>query len=165
MKKLILSMVLVAGTAFSMMAQGQKCENQCGKQCAQTTQCAAQQPQCCDILFNGITLTPEQQAKFQTLKEAKAKKQAECKAKKQADMKEAKEHKQACRKQQLEEVKAILTPEQYVVYLENFYLSPMPAQKHGNMNANHGKMKAHGEKRQLKGNATRATKAESRSKK
>lgn len=76
--------------------------------------------------FEGITLTPDQQTKIDALK-------ADCKANREkckADKKAAKEQARADRKQAkrdyLNKVKGILTPDQYVVFLENIVVSDGP---------------------------------------
>lgn len=91
------------------------------------------------VLFEGITLTPEQQTKLATLKKnrAESRKTRMEAGKQQRDENRAKmrEERKNARKQNLADMKQVLTPEQYVVYLENVVVNApdnrMPA--HGNM--------------------------------
>lgn len=83
--------------------------------------CPAQRP--CADPFAGINLTQEQQTKLTALRE-------KCKTNRAAADKARKDRFQqrdsmvrANKKQRLEEVKAILTPEQYVVFLENMVVA------------------------------------------
>lgn len=76
--------------------------------------------------FEGINLTADQQSKLDALK-------ADCKAKREqykADRKAAKDQARTDRKQAkrdyLNRVKGILTPDQYVVFLENIVVSDAP---------------------------------------
>lgn len=83
-------------------------------------------------MFAGIELTQNQQAELQKLREsikadrqkaaevAKAKRQ-KAKEKAKADMKDMREKRINAKKEYLAKIKNILTPEQYVKYLENFY--------------------------------------------
>lgn len=129
--------------------KGQKCDN--GQQCAK-----GQKPGKAGKQFNpfeGLSLTEAQQAQINQLQE-------KCKTERQAKAEAAKCDKQKCdsvkaadrqaaKKAYLEEVKTILGPEQYVVFLENVY-----------MNAGHqngGKQQAFkqgpkGDRPQMKGN-------------
>lgn len=73
--------------------------------------------------FEGLNLSAEQQSKLDALK-------AECNANREAQAKQRQEAKQAkkegackARTEQLAKIKEILTPEQYVKFLENSYLN------------------------------------------
>lgn len=127
-KNLIIAMACVAMTAgFTAAAQTEKkCDKQqCPKteQCQQKQQCT-QPGQCarpCE--FEGLNLTDAQKAQIKTIKEEqfaqrKAAKESkkEAKAKAKGDRRAARE---AARAEYLNKVKAVLTPEQYVQYLEN----------------------------------------------
>ncbi len=132
MKKIFLATVVMAASMFSFNAFAQKPKN-CPATCADSTACPALK---CDRPdpFIGITLTPDQQTKLQTLKaETKAKREAkakECKAKVKADRAQRAEAMKACKKEYLESVKEILGPDQYVVFLENIVLN-QPGPKAG----------------------------------
>lgn len=77
--------------------------------------------------FEGLNLSAEQQTKLEALKtecQAQRKANAEArKADKQNRQKANKEEARKARTEQLAKIKAILTPEQYVQFLENNYLS------------------------------------------
>lgn len=122
MKKTILSLAaaVIAFSSFSSYARTPERKASC--QSTDSTCCVAMRGDRQRPAFNpfeGITLSAEQQTQLQAL-------QADCKAKAEsakADRKDkarkAKSDRQANRKAQLERIKAILTPEQYVTYLEN----------------------------------------------
>ncbi len=132
MKKIFLATVVMAASMFSFNAFAQKPKN-CPSACPDSAACPALK---CDRPdpFIGITLTPEQQTKIQTLKaETKAKRQAmakECKAKVKNDRAQRAEAMKASKKEYLESVKEILGPDQYVVFLENIVLN-QPSPKAG----------------------------------
>ncbi|MDE6121114.1 MAG: hypothetical protein K2F63_04935 [Muribaculaceae bacterium] len=73
--------------------------------------------------FEGLNLSADQQARLDALKkENQAKRKADCQQK--ADKKrQACDEAKAARADQLAKIKEILTPEQYVAFLENNYLS------------------------------------------
>lgn len=123
------------------------------------------------LAFAGITLTADQQNKLTNLREnARAQREAfraEAKANKEAnkaDMnKENKNGKRAegfakrreARKNYLNGVKEILTPEQYVVFLENVYMMPQQGPRMDKANLHKAKAgkdskKSKGERREMK---------------
>lgn len=140
MKKGILSIAVVAASLFSFNAFAQDksatpdCCNtpaQCvnAQACPGNPQACPGNPQACPVQrpcadpFAGINLTQEQQTKLTALRE-------KCKTNRAAADKARKDRFQqrdsmvrATKKQRLEEVKAILTPEQYVVFLENMVVA------------------------------------------
>lgn len=147
MKKGILSIAVVAASLFSFNAFAQDksatpdCCNtpaQCvnaqacpgnPQACPANPQACPGNPQACPVQrpcadpFAGINLTQEQQTKLTALRE-------KCKTNRAAADKARKDRFQqrdsmvrANKKQRLEEVKAILTPEQYVVFLENMVVA------------------------------------------
>ena len=85
------------------------------------------------VLFEGITLTPEQKTKLQTLRDSR--KEARTAKAEQAKQQRADRRKQAVemKRQRLADMKQILTPEQYVVYLENIVVNQpsQPAMRAG----------------------------------
>lgn len=91
------------------------------------------------VFFEGITLTPEQQTKIQTLRNA-------CKQERKDRMTQARQERTDRKKaaadrqrQRLAEMKQILTPEQYVVYLENIVVNrPAGDNMHGRHAMKHG---------------------------
>ena len=147
MKKGILSIAVVAASLFSFNAFAQDksatpdCCNtpaQCvnaqacpgnPQACPGNPQACPGNPQACPVQrpcadpFAGIDLTQEQQTKLTALRE-------KCRTNRAAADKARKDRFQqrdsmvrANKKQRLEEVKAILTPEQYVVFLENMVVA------------------------------------------
>lgn len=122
--------------SFSSFAQTQQPNTTCAAQ-----QCAASQTTCpvsgakCDAKgkgqkadpFAGLTLTDTQKAQLQELKAKRANDRATARADKQqarkADIRRNDSTRVADRKQYLEEVKAIVGPDQYVMFLENIVLN------------------------------------------
>lgn len=133
MKKGILSIAVVAASLFSFnaFAQDKSVVTACPNtpaQCVNAQACPAN-PQACPVKrpcadpFAGINLTQEQQTKLTALRE-------KCKTNRAAADKARKDRFQqrdsimrVNKKQRLEEVKAILTPEQYVIFLENMVVA------------------------------------------
>lgn len=137
MKKQIISLAIAAFalTSFTSVAQNpasaatKNCTN---KECAATkgnkdSKRPAYNP------FEGLNLSADQQAKLDALqaeqKAARDAKRTADKTKKQEARNAQKEAKKAERKAQLDKIKAILTPEQYVTFLENQYLTGHGASK------------------------------------
>lgn len=121
MKKYILSIMVVAASmvTFSAMAKDNKVENsQCKKESCDK-KCSRQGvKKDCPNPFEGMNLTQEQKDKLKAL-------QAPCqkgKADKQKMRQQRDSIAKAARAKHLADVKAILTPEQYVQYLENLAL-------------------------------------------
>lgn len=77
--------------------------------------------------FEGINLTDKQKSELQALRDnsraEKMKADEKKKADKKAEMKEMMEKRQNARKDYLAKIKGILTPEQYVQFLENSFLN------------------------------------------
>lgn len=98
----------------------QKCDKPCDKQKCAKQQCAG------DPFLEGITLSAEQQTKIDAIK---------------ADRKKAAaEGKNPCRRDFLAKMKEVLSPEQYVTYLENMVLKSPARRHHGDkaMRGGHG---------------------------
>lgn len=129
MKKIMIAAAVMAMTCgFSMKADNNKnCGQVCPVTACDTTQCAGPRgcaPAFCE--FDGIQLTDAQKAQVKSLKDkARADRAAKQQAKqdKKAQKRAGREN---AKKAYLEELKKILTPEQYVQYLENSYVKGTP---------------------------------------
>ena len=133
MKKKILSLAVIAMSMFSInaVAQNPTTNNAPAKECKK--ECKASQcndKKCdkqCPALFSGMNLTTEQQAQFKALQEKRATKMRQrvenAKAQIQSDRRQNDSLRMADRKNYLEEVKAIVGPDQYVIFLENIVLN------------------------------------------
>jgi hypothetical protein len=143
MKKILLSAVVVTMSLFSFnaMAHGKQCDKKdCQKEtCDKHKKCDKMEKTNCTNPFVGIELTKAQQEKLEALK-------ASCpiKVNKKADRKKFHQYRDSIARdakvKHLAEVKKILTPEQYVQFLENMVLnSPKKAPKHGHHGMHKGK--------------------------
>ena len=135
MKKTLLSMALIIASMTGVSAFAQTTDGTCSKKA--NTECSKS----CDKKdapkynpFAGLNLTEKQQAELQALKPSKDAKSAD---KQDKSKQTGKEDKQAMRKQfaerkrdYLAKVKSILTPDQYVQFLENSYVD-QPMMKKG----------------------------------
>lgn len=78
-------------------------------------------------LFAGLNLTEQQKSQLQQLNERKkAERQQQAQQRKEADKKAGADRRQArldAKKAYLQEVKSILGPDNYVIFLENFYIN------------------------------------------
>lgn len=139
---LAVSAIVLAGTsAFAQNNQSNQTSTLCAKQCAKGQKCMQAEKRANE--FAGITLTADQQAKIDAVKaemrkdckNASSDIKKDCKKVEAKGAKMAKEGKdkavrderrvqmEAKRSQYLGKIKEILTPEQYVTYLENQALS------------------------------------------
>lgn len=134
MKKTLLSIMVVAMSlfTFSAMAQDKKCnKKECAKEtCDKKSLCdQVGNKRNCPNPFAGIQLTQAQQEKLDALK-------ASCPLKdKKEDRKKNRQYRDSIARdakvKHLAEIRNILTPEQYVQFLENMVLdSKMKAPKH-----------------------------------
>lgn len=123
MKKLIVALAAVAMTAgFAAKADecNQPCNGarQCDTPCADApcpnTACDHQGAKFCP--FDNLNLTDAQKQQFKELRDKAVKAKADSKAARKNAKKE-------CKRQRLEEIKKILTPEQYVMFLENHFVN------------------------------------------
>lgn len=138
MKKFIVALAAMAMTA-GMAAEAKQCPQQ-NRQCRQ--ECTQQCPQCpqCPQKCDSVCATPcaRQQCAFDNLNLTDAQKQQlkDLCAKQRQCKKDAKADRKAAKQERLNAIKGILTPEQYVTFLENHFLNGggkfMPrAGKHG----------------------------------
>lgn len=145
MKKTVLGLAIAAMsfTAFSTMAQTTACNNtaSCNNEqvCTTNAACTKVDAVCTGgecALFDGLNLTDTQKAQLQKLnanrriaRELMAKARKETKMR---DVQAARADRRASKKQYLEEVKAIIGPDQYVTFLENVYINGVNGQRPGN---------------------------------
>ncbi len=126
--------------SFSSLAQTQ----QPSAACTTTQECTAQQKSCqtpkthCKAKspkadpFAGLTLSESQKTQLNALKAKRAEARAEKMQARQADMRLNDSARIANRRQYLEEVKEIIGPDQYVMYLENIVVNaPQGHARHG----------------------------------
>ena len=148
MNKKVLSAVMLCASLFTLSATAQnpKARNQncpvanCNTEavCNNPKQCA-QPGECCSVLFEGITLTEAQKSKIQDIQKARVEKRkaraAESKETAKTEKRKMREERDAARKADkrayLDGVKQVLTPEQYVIFLENAYMAPAPEPRMG----------------------------------
>lgn len=139
MKKTVLGLAIAAMsfTAFGTMAQTTNNNNAvatCNNEqvCTANTKCPKGE---CN-LFEGLNLTETQKAQLQKLNaNRKASREQLAKARKENKMRTdsaARADRRASKKQYLEEVKAIIGPDQYVTFLENVYINGGNGQRPGN---------------------------------
>lgn len=153
MKKKILSLAVIAMSMFSInaVAQNPTTNNAPAKECKKECKASQCNDQKCDkqcpTLFSGMNLTADQQAQLKALQEkrvTKMRQRAEsAKAQKKSDRRQNDSLRMADRKNYLEEVKAIVGPDQYVIFLENIVLNNPQGKGHSVMP---GKMGRHGDK-------------------
>lgn len=123
MKKLMIAMATVAMTASMAFAQTET-ESCCAqKDGTKTEQCPQRSGKKFDKQrvreFEGLNLTDAQKEQIKTIKEEQKTKAQAARQAKQAQKAAKKEARQSARKEYLTKIKAVLTPEQYVQYLEN----------------------------------------------
>lgn len=165
-KVLTLAIAVMSMAGFSAMAQNTgnaNCtvnkEARCkqGANCEKTAKC--KKSKCDKNLFAGMNLTEAQQTQLKQLAEkqraSRSEKMAAAKADKQRNDSVRVAERQAAKKSYLSDVKAVLTPDQYVVFLENFFV---------NADGGHGPRKAavqqgHG-KKQMKADGRRDKKGD-----
>lgn len=133
MKKILLAVFVLAATTCSAFAQTPANANNTQRTPTATCERKGPMPECCNP-FEGLNITADQQAKLDALKaeckarfeKSKADRQKE-KANKKADKMKAKAEARAKmkaeREQMLAKIKGILTPEQYVQFLENNFVN------------------------------------------
>ena len=164
MKKIFTSVAIAAVAALGFSAAAQTPAPACNKadrgRCEQTVKA----PRLCNdsiaevMIFEGITLTPEQQTKINVIKADRKQKmearRAEARQAREAARKDrtaAAADRKQCQRDYLAKMKEVLTPEQYVVFLENMVVSqPAPARDgKAAMHRGHKDMKHHGHDRKM----------------
>lgn len=139
MKKSIISLSTILASALCFTSMAQNPASPSGKcatdTCSQTTCCKKGPQAYCP--FNGLNLTEKQKSELQSICPSKQLKgqSSKTKAEKQAQRKEMAGKRLQARRDYLAKVKNILTPEQYVQFLENSYIN-----KPGMNNRHHGKI-------------------------
>lgn len=112
---------LSAAIATPMFAQNTNVTKDCKATCEQ--KCEAKKGDKAHNPFEGLNLTAEQQAKLDALKNECMQQKKAAKEAKESDKTARKQQAKDARAQQLAKIKAILTPEQYVTFLENNFLN------------------------------------------
>ena len=174
MKKKILGLAAIAMSLIALpsVAQNKKNNDVRKKEARiENTQCNKdfKKGDRATCIFEGLTLSDTQKDQLKQLNEKqlanrKARKEA-LRADRQRNDSTMRAERRASKKAYLEEVKAIIGPDQYVVFLENFYLNG--GQGHGNGkairgqkgNGHHGHFARNGKNRNGKG-MNRADKAQ-----
>lgn len=143
MKKTVLGLAIAAMsfTAFGTMAQTTNNAANCNNEqaCTPNAPCTKADSVCTGgecALFEGLNLTDTQKAQLQTLNaNRRIAREQLAKARKETKMRDAqaaRADRRASKKQYLEEVKAIIGPDQYVTFLENVYINGGNGQRPGN---------------------------------
>lgn len=130
MKKILVAATILLGGLIAVNAQTPRnCERQAN--CRPATECATpcatpDSGQCCQGLFAGIELTPQQQEALQQLR-------AQCRNNRDRNCQARACQAQENRRQRLAAIKNILTPEQYIQFLENSFVQGPRQPRHGDM--------------------------------
>lgn len=124
MKTKILALVLMALASGSAAVYAARPDN-CPKQtCDRQAKCRLDS--CTNpfrTAFEGLDLTADQQTKLQALRQEHRDKMAKDRSERKKDRKEQADKQVQSRRDYLAGVKAILTPEQYLQFLENSYVN------------------------------------------
>ena len=153
MKKKILSIALVLAGLMgtSAMAQSPATTQQQQQTCQQQTCTATPKAN----PFEGLNLSEKQQAELKALREGCKAEREKIAAQEKAEKKEMREQRKKDTKEYLGKIKDILTPEQYVQFLENAYLNhgnrPFSAQRGGKQAMRQGKQGKNGKQAMRQG--------------
>lgn len=174
MKKKIIGLAAIAMSLIALPSVAQNKKNSDGRKKEariENTRCTNDfrkgDRACC--IFEGLTLSDTQKDQLKQLNEKqlanrKARKEA-LRAERQRNDSTMRAERRASKKAYLEEVKAIIGPDQYVVFLENFYLNSGQSNGHGKAirgqkgHGHHGHFAQNGKNRNGKG-MNRADKAQ-----
>lgn len=136
------ALLFAASSTACFAANDQKSENK------QATECNKKgNKECCKAMnpFEGLNLTADQQAKLDALRQncpAKAdKNNMENKDNKGVNKNEIMAKRLECKRNYLAKVKEILTPEQYVTFLENSFVKTRMHKQHDMKAMKHGQKK------------------------
>lgn len=148
MKKIFIALSVIAAASFGVNAQNNSDKTACPQ--APGCNVKAGDKSCCTAPnpFEGLNLTEQQQKKIDELRQANRQQKLANDSIRKANRDQKMRDFKNKRSEYLKSVKAILTPEQYVQYLENSYVNS-PAPRHGNKNkqgCKRGGNKKHGQK-------------------
>lgn len=123
MKKKILGIAIVAMSviALPVMAQAQQKRANVGSENTQCVNTFCKKSDC--RAFEGLNLTDAQKEQLKQLGEKRRAAMKECIRQKQRNDSVARAGHLAAKKAYLDDVKAVLTPEQYIAFLENHFVS------------------------------------------
>lgn len=164
MKKTILSFAFIVAGIFAFNASAQQpanapacCQNGATSECCQLAK-PGQKPKAPKLNpFEGITLTAEQQASIDKLNEKIKQERVDAKKDRAENAKKARKAGKDAKKEYLNELKKILTPEQYTTYLENM-VTTVPNKPGKEMRKGDRKMPQDIRKGERKGNRKDAVK-------
>lgn len=135
MRKKLLALTLLCVSVAAVPAfasNGSKDKPGDRKECSKRPQCKKGDRECFNP-FIGITLTADQRGKLEALKPAACGQDKNCKQKSECKKSDCKKRDNSCQNARLDrrqgkrdyisKVKEILTPEQYVVFLENIVVN------------------------------------------
>lgn len=120
MKKFLVAMAAVLAMSVTVSAQDTKTEKACpaGAKCEKQEACKGENKKCDQALcpFEGLNLTEAQQAQIKELR-------ANCQQQKKEGKEQKKATRKECKQNMLAQLKTILTPEQYIQFLENSFVN------------------------------------------
>ncbi|MCC8038498.1 MAG: hypothetical protein LIP02_10300 [Bacteroidales bacterium] len=154
MKKKLMIMAVAIASMVGMNAFAQTTDSTKDKKCDGKGQCDKKGPKCdkqkgqCPNPFEGITLTADQQTKLDALKADRQAKREEMKAQKQQKDSIARVDRKQAKRDYLKQVQGILTPDQYVMFLENIVVEQPAGQPQGGPRGNFNGAPGKGQKGQ-----------------